>query len=96
MADKLEKIQRNFLWMGMEEKKRLALVSWDKVYYPKINGGLVIRKISHFNKALMAKTAWKLTCQDSDWGRIMRAKYLGQGSFHKILREEEIPDGSKI
>ena len=28
-VDSLDKIQRNFLWSGIEEKKRMALIAWD-------------------------------------------------------------------
>lgn len=56
MVGKLENIQRTLFWTGMEEKKRLSLVGWDKFCYPKWMGFLGICKITHFNKALMSKT----------------------------------------
>ncbi|GLJ36191.1 hypothetical protein SUGI_0726340 [Cryptomeria japonica] len=62
MDAKMENIQK----MGMEEKKRLALVDWDKVCLPKAMGGLGTRKISRFNKALVTKIAWKLLNKDTD------------------------------
>ncbi|GLJ43861.1 hypothetical protein SUGI_0914210 [Cryptomeria japonica] len=96
MAAKLENIQKTFLWMGMEEKKRLTLVGWDKVCLPKAMGGLGTRKISRFNKALMTKIAWKLLNKDTDWSRIIRARYLGNGDFSSVLKEEGLPRGSKI
>lgn len=96
MDDKLERIQRTSLWTGMEEKKRLALVNWDKVRYLKNNGGLGIRKFSQFNKALIAKFGWKLANENADWCHIMSAKYLDQDKFHKILNLEGVPSGSKI
>lgn len=57
MVDKLENIQITFLWNGIEEKKRLTLVRWDKVCYLKLKGDLGIYKITHFNRALMTKMA---------------------------------------
>lgn len=33
-------IQRNFLWWGSEEKRKWALVRWDKLYTPIFFGGL--------------------------------------------------------
>lgn len=54
-AERMEKIQRYFLWMGDERNKRYPLVAWDKVCLPKKNGGLGIRKLIHLNKALLAK-----------------------------------------
>ena len=53
--DFIEKIQCNFLWMGMQEKKKLSLFSWGKVFMPKSQGGLYLRRIGHLNKALVMK-----------------------------------------
>ncbi|GLJ36675.1 hypothetical protein SUGI_0737890 [Cryptomeria japonica] len=80
----------------MEEKKRLSLVGWKKVYLPKAMGGLGTRKISRFNKDLMNKIAWKLLDKDPNWSRIIRAKYLGNGNFSSVLKEDGLPRGSKI
>ncbi|GLJ15512.1 hypothetical protein SUGI_0254730 [Cryptomeria japonica] len=44
----------------------------------------------------MTKIAWKLLNKDVDWSRIIRAKYLGNGDFSSILKEEGLPSGSKI
>ena len=45
------KIQRDFLW----GESKVHLVGWDKVCAPKVNGGLGIRKLTTFNKALLGK-----------------------------------------
>lgn len=43
IIEKLNKYLRHFLWRKFGvEKTRLALVSWDKVYKPKQQGGLGI------------------------------------------------------
>ena len=59
-ANRMEKIQREFLWIGVEENKRYHLVSWDNVYLPKCYGGLGIRKIRHLNNALLDKKIWHI------------------------------------
>ena len=51
MPSKIEKIQRDFLW----GESKIHLVGWDKVCAPKVNGGLGIRKLTTFNKALLGK-----------------------------------------
>ena len=51
VVNKLEKIQRDFLWGD----STIHLVGWDKVCAPKVNGGLGIRKLTTFNKALLGK-----------------------------------------
>lgn len=50
-----DKIQRKFLWSRTEENKRLALNAWEKIYKPKMNGGLGIRSIRSMNKAFLEK-----------------------------------------
>ena len=51
VANKIEKMQRDFLWVG----SKAHLVGWDKVCSPKANGGLGVRKLTTFNKALLGK-----------------------------------------
>lgn len=76
MGEKLDKIQKTFLWTGLEEKKHLALVNWDTVCLPKSLGGLGIRKINTLNKALIAKIGWTLAKGEADWCNIIKVKYL--------------------
>lgn len=96
MAEKLERIQRSFLWTGVEERKRLALVNWDTVYHPKSQGGLGIRKITNLNKALITKVGWNLMLGEAEWCTIMKAKYLNQEHFSRALDLMGLPSGSKI
>ena len=55
IADKLERIQRNFLWGSSNDVFRYPLVAWDKVVWPVEIGGLGIQKIGLFNQALLRK-----------------------------------------
>ena len=55
MANKIEKMQRDFLWGGMGGESKSRLVGCDKVCVPMANGGLGIRKLTIFNKALLEK-----------------------------------------
>ena len=43
MANKIERLQRDFLW------GKLHLVGWDKVCAPLQNDGLGVRKLTTFN-----------------------------------------------
>ena len=47
MANKIEKLQRDFLWGDFETH----LLGWDKVCMSIAYGGLGIRKLTTFNKA---------------------------------------------
>ena len=76
MANRIERIQMNFLWSGTEEKKKLSLVNWEEVCKPKEKAGLGIRRLHDLNKALLVNIGWILGEDNTDWGNIMKAKYL--------------------
>ena len=52
MANRIERIQRNFLWGGLGEEFKHHLVGWDKVCSPLAGGGLGIQKLTTFNQSL--------------------------------------------
>ena len=55
----LEKIHRDFLWVGGELEKKSHLVNWSIVYLEKQNGSLGFRSLSFFNRALLGKWSWR-------------------------------------
>ena len=55
ITDRLERIQKNFLWGSSNDVFRYPLVAWDKVVWLVEIGGLGIRKIGLFNQALLGK-----------------------------------------
>ena len=72
VANKIEKMQRDFLWGD----SKLHLVDWDKVCAPIVNGGLGIRKLITFNKALLGKWLWRFGKEeDRLWRRVVASKY---------------------
>ena len=58
LCEKLDKINRDFLWGSSTEKKKLHLVGWSKVIKPKEEGGLGIQAAQAKNIALLAKLNW--------------------------------------
>lgn len=77
MCDKLDRINRDFLWGDTPDKRKLHLVNWHTVCKDKDVGGLGLRKAQTQNMALLTKLGWKLVCQDDSlWANILRDKYL--------------------
>jgi hypothetical protein len=49
VAKHIEKIQRDFLWGGMNDETKFHLVEWAKMCSPIDEGGLGIRNLRRFN-----------------------------------------------
>ena len=79
VANKIERLQRDFLWGN----SKLHLVGWDKVCAPSKNGGLGVRKLTTFNKALLGKWLWRFGVEKTRlWRRVLALKFgeeLGDG-----------------
>ncbi|KAL4594155.1 hypothetical protein ACB092_12G000800 [Castanea dentata] len=58
VADRLERIQRNFLWGRSTDVFKYSLVAWEKVVWPMEAGDLGIWRIGLFNQALLGKWFW--------------------------------------
>ena len=75
MANKIEKLQRDFLWGD----SKTHLLVWDKVCMPIANGGLGVRKLTTFNKALLGKWLWRFGFRENRlWRRVIALKF-GKG-----------------
>jgi hypothetical protein len=76
VAKRIEKIQRDFLWGGLNDEAKLHLIEWDMVCSPMDEGGLGIRNIRRFNQALLGKWLWRFAHEEGAWWRsVLVAKY---------------------
>lgn len=55
VIEKINKIQRKFLWCGHDKKNYLALAPWKLIELPKTLGGLSVGNLLHRNLALLFK-----------------------------------------
>lgn len=93
ICNHIDHICNQFLWKGMEGKRRVALVSWTKVCQQKRQGGLGIQSLQEFNKALRGKLAWKVSIrEDRKWVNIYQQKYLRYGC--NFIHDELVRKGS--
>jgi hypothetical protein len=76
VASRIEKLHRDFLWGGLGEDFKYHLVSWSTICSPISEGGLSIRNLRTFNKALLGKWLW---CYEHErealWRSVVDAKY---------------------
>jgi hypothetical protein len=76
VASRIDKIQRDFLWGGMGEDRKFHLVNWNQVCQPINLGGLEIRNLRVFNKALLGKWLWCFGNErEALWRQVIVAKY---------------------
>ena len=55
MANRIARLQRDFLWGGLGDKPKFHLVDWSTMCTPLSLGGLGIRNLGTFNVALLGK-----------------------------------------
>ncbi|GJZ88898.1 putative reverse transcriptase domain, reverse transcriptase zinc-binding domain protein [Tanacetum coccineum] len=67
MSD-IEQLMHSFLWCNGEMRRGKAKVAWEDIFLPKDEGGLGIRRLDHFNVALISSYVWSiLTRKESLW-----------------------------
>ena len=75
ICDRLENIQRNFLWGGENLERRPHLIKWNIVCSEMKLGGLG-RRLSKLNQALLCKWNWRFANEREPlWRRVISRKY---------------------
>ena len=76
IANRIERLQRNFLWGGIDESCKFCLVKWAQFCTPLQFGGLGIRNLRIFNQALLGKWLWRYGRETTHlWRRVIATKY---------------------
>ena len=82
VIEKINALQRRFLWCGDQKSRALSLVSWDIMELPKILGGVGCGNILHRNLALMFKWVWRYINEPTAlWRKVIELKYGYRLSF---------------
>ncbi|KAG2695344.1 hypothetical protein I3760_07G009500 [Carya illinoinensis] len=76
VATRIEKLYRDFLWSGLGEEHKFHLVSWAKVCRPIQSGGLGIKNLRMFNRALLGKWLWRYNMEpEALWKLVVDYKH---------------------
>lgn len=76
VVSEITSIQKNFLWGGNLERKKIAWVKWSEVCKPKITGGLGIKDIHLFNLSLLGKWLWRIVREEEAlWIEVLKFRY---------------------
>jgi len=75
-TNRIEKLQRDFLWRGIKEEFKFHQVQWSTISSPLQYGDLGVRNLIQFNQALLGKWLWHYaTEREVLWRVVVEAKY---------------------
>lgn len=82
VIDKIRAAIVRFWWGQRGEEKRTHWLRWEELCKPKSEGGIGLRDLAIFNKALLAKQGWRLIQnRNSLLARTLKARYFTRGCF---------------
>lgn len=81
----VEKLIGSFIWGGRDVAKGKAKVAWKDVCLPKHEGGLVLKSLRCWNKALMSYHIWNIVSNNSSlWVKWVHEYRIKGRSFWDI------------
>eukprot|EP00253_Pinus_taeda_P023057 PITA_23057 len=96
-STEIKNIQRDFLWGKGEEKKKWALVAWDKLCKPKAHGGLELHDPETLSRVLGAKLWWRwLKESATPWAKLWKQKYANNWQERDHIRMPGLIKSSHI
>ncbi|KAL5558507.1 hypothetical protein UlMin_034718 [Ulmus minor] len=81
----LHRLCAQFWWGGNSEKKRMHWCTWEKLCVHKADGGMGFRDLRSFNRALLAKQAWRIHSSPTSLvSRVLKGFYFQTSSFLQV------------
>jgi len=69
LCSNIDVSKRNFIWVRWDKKKKYCMEFCDSLCKPKCVGGLDLKRVVDFNKALIAKLGQMIAEENSEeWG----------------------------
>ncbi|KAK3141905.1 hypothetical protein QOZ80_4BG0339710 [Eleusine coracana subsp. coracana] len=82
LCDEMTQMIRYFWWGEDGGQRKVHWMAWEKLLLPKHRGGIGFRDLRLFNKALLARQAWRLIqFPDSLCAQLLKAKYNPRGEL---------------
>jgi hypothetical protein len=82
LCDELTKMVRNYWWGEENGKRKTHWMAWENMMRSKDRGGIGFSHLHIFNKALLARQAWRLIHFPNNLcAQLLKAKYFPNGSL---------------
>ncbi|GKB65134.1 hypothetical protein Tco_0921320 [Tanacetum coccineum] len=89
MIKDINKVLKDFLWGYGDSSNGSAKVSWKIVCKTKAHGGLGLKDLSVWNKALLIKHIWNIAIKkDTLWVKWVGTVKLKEGSIWVVQKED--------
>ncbi|GKC32155.1 RNA-directed DNA polymerase, eukaryota, reverse transcriptase zinc-binding domain protein [Tanacetum coccineum] len=92
VCESIDKLLKNFLWSAKNEYMGRNSVAWKDICLPKSQGGLGLKSLHEWNKALMTRHLWNvLSNKDYIWVRWVNLYWLKGKSLWSIVADNHTP-----